>query len=399
MQKFKFDAKCFRMLPNPYGDAEIVGSPVTYEAYVEIQKLPDNFPMKTNPREQNLNTKVSKTIRESINTLDETFHIKNRGIVLSAKSVSYDQKAKKMTIVMDDEEVHGNIDGGHTYKIILEERDRIEKEQYVKVEVIVNAELFFTELAAARNTSVQVQDRTIVELEKKFNPIKAFLPQIICDNIAFKQNETKRISVETILSILTCFDISKYNNIDNQPVIAYTKKSACINTYIKYCDEDKKNGRKDNPYIKMASIAETILQLYEKIERNYPKYYKAAYQGGKFGAVKGIGYKAGKKFHTELYDEEIDYSIPKGLILPILSSFRSLVIEKDGKYKWRDEVDVFAYLDRYGAQLIKYTMERYRTLSSNPNALGKDSGQWRELYSFMFSQYKDELLKQQGFEI
>ena len=242
MQKFKFDAKCFRMLPNPYGDAEIVGSPVTYEAYVEIQKLPDNFPMKTNPRDQNLNTKVSKTIRESINTLDETFHIKNRGIVLSAKSVSYDQKAKKMTIVMDDEEVHGNIDGGHTYKIILEERDRIEKEQYVKVEVIVNAELFFTELAAARNTSVQVQDRTIAELEKKFNPIKAFLPQIICDNIAFKQNETKRISVETILSILTCFDISKYNNIDNQPVIAYTKKSACINTYIKYCDEDKKTA-------------------------------------------------------------------------------------------------------------------------------------------------------------
>ena len=116
MQKFKFDAKCFRMLPNPYGDAEIVGSPVTYEAYVEIQKLPDNFPMKTNPRDQNLNTKVSKTIRESINTLDETFHIKNRGIVLSAKSVSYDQKAKKMTIVMDDEEVHGNIDGGTPIK-------------------------------------------------------------------------------------------------------------------------------------------------------------------------------------------------------------------------------------------------------------------------------------------
>ena len=116
MKKFEFDAKCFRMLPNPYGDAEIVGSPVTYEAYVEIQKLPDNFPMKTNPREQNLNTKVSKTIRESINTLDETFHIKNRGIVLSAKSVSYDQKAKKMTIVMDDEEVHGNIDGGTPIK-------------------------------------------------------------------------------------------------------------------------------------------------------------------------------------------------------------------------------------------------------------------------------------------
>lgn len=399
MKKFEFDAKCFRMLPCPYSDADVTGMPVTYEAYVEIQDLPSDFPMKTNPREQNLNTKVSKTIRESVNTLDETFHIKNRGIVLSAKSVNYDQKSKKISIYMDDEDVHGNIDGGHSYRIILEEREKIEKEQYVKLEIIVNAESFFTELAAARNTSVQVQDKAIAELEKKFEPIKAYLPKYICENIAFKQNETKRISVETILSILTCFDISKYNNVDLQPISSYTQKSACINAYIKYYDEDKEKGANNNPFVKMGPIAEKVLMLYDRIEKNYPKYYKEAYPGGKFGAVKGIGYKAGKKFKTELYDNETDYNIPKGLILPILSSFRCLIIEKNGAYNWRDGVDAFDYLDRYGEQLIKYTMERYRTLSSNPNALGKDSGHWRELYSFMFSQYKDELLKQQGFEI
>lgn len=399
MKKFEFDAKCFRMIPCPYSDSEVVGSPVTYEAYVEIQDLPNDFPMKTNPREQNLNTKVSKAIRESVNTLDETFHIKNRGIVLSAKSVIYDQKAKKMTINMDNEEVHGNIDGGHTYKIILEEREKIDKEQYVKLEVIVNAEDFFTDLAAARNTSVQVQDKAIAELEKKFDPLKAFLPKYICENIAFKQNETKRISVESILSILTCFDISKYNNVDSQPISAYTQKSACINSYIKYYDEDEKNNTKDNPYIKMGPIAEKVLMLYDRIEKNYPKYYKMAYQGGKFGALKGIGYKAGKKFKTELYDEETDYSIPKGLILPILSSFRGLIVEKNGEYQWREGVEPFDYLDKYGEQLIKYTMERYKTLSSNPNALGKDSGHWRELYNFMLTQYKDDLLKKQGFDI
>ena len=399
MKKFEFDARSFRMLPSPYSDSEIGKSPTTYEAYVEIQDLPNDFPMKTNPREQNLNTKVSKAIRESVNTLDETFHIKNRGIVLSAKSVSYDQKSKRMSIEMDNEEVHGNIDGGHTYKIILEERDKIEKEQYVKLEIIVNAEDFFTDLAGARNTSVQVQDKAIAELEKKFDPIKAFLPKYICENIAFKQNETKRISVETILSIFTCFDISKYNGVDNQPISSYTQKSSCINSYIKYFDEDEKNGTTNNPYIKMGPIAEKILMLYDRIEKNYPKYYKAAYQGGKFGALKGIGYKAGKKFKTELYDEETDYSIPKGLILPILSSFRSLIVEKNGEYQWRDGVEPFDYLDKYGEQLVRYTMERYKTLSSNPNALGKDAGHWRELYTFMLSQYKDELLKQQGFDI
>lgn len=99
------------------------------------------------------------------------------------------------------------------------------------------------------------------------------------------------------------------------------------------------------------------------------------------------------------YDEETDYSITKGLILPILSSFRGWIFEKSGEYQWRDGVEPFDYLDKYGEHLIKYTMERYKTLSSNPNALGKDSGHWRELYNFMFTQYKDELLKKQGFDI
>lgn len=88
--------------------------------------------MKTNPREQNLSIKVSKTICESINIRDKTFPIKRRGIVLSAKSVSYDQKAEKLTIVIDDEEAHGNIDGGHSYKRILEERNRIKKNNMSK---------------------------------------------------------------------------------------------------------------------------------------------------------------------------------------------------------------------------------------------------------------------------
>lgn len=399
MKKFEFDAKSFRMMPNPYSEMGITNVPTIYQAYVEIHDLPDDFPMETNPREQNMNTKVAKTIIESIYTYDETFHIKNRGIVLSAKSVSYDQKSKKINIIMDDLSVHGNIDGGHTYKIILKERDNISEKQYVKLEVIVDSEDFFTELAAARNTSVQVQDKAIAELEKKFDPIKNILPQYILDNIAFKQNENKRIGVETILSLLSCFDLNKYNSIDVHPITAYSQKSAAINNYIKYYDADEQNGTNDNPFVKMGDIIEDILMLYEKIELNYPKYYKEAYTGGKIGAVKGVGYKAGKKFKTELYDEDTDYNIPKGFILPIFSAFRCLVVEENGMYRWRNNVNINQYLDKYGAQLVKYTIERYRTLGSNPNALGKDAGHWRDLYSFIFSIYKDELLREQGLDI
>ena len=395
---FEFDAKCFRMLPHPYIDSEMNEIPQIYQAYVEIQDLPSDFPMQTNPREQNLNTKVAKTITDSVYTFDETFHIKNRGIVISAKNVSYDQKTKKITITMEDLLVHGNVDGGHTYKIILKERENINTKQYVKLEIITGAESFFTELAAARNTSVQVQDKAIAELEKKFEPLKKVLPKEITENIAFKQNDSKRIGVEDVLSILSCFDIVKFDGKENHPISSYSAKSSAINSYIKYFDDDFSTGNMNNPYVKMGNIIEDILKLFEKIESNYHNFYKDAYVGGKFGAVKGIGYKDGKKFKTLLYNKDTLYNIPKGFTLPILASFRCLIIEDEetGMYKWREDVDVFKYLEKYGTELVKTTIDRYRTLGNNPNALGKDSGNWKQLYDIMFSNYKDEFLKKQG---
>lgn len=397
-KKFEFDAKCFRVLPHPYTESEMGEVPTIYQAYVEIHDLPSDFPMDTNPREQNMNTRVAKTITDSILTLDETFHIKNRGIVLSAKSVSYDQRTKKISIFMDNDFVHGNIDGGHTYKIILNQRENIEADQYVKLEVITGSEDFFTELAAARNTSVQVPETSIAELEQKFEPLKENLPKFVLDNTAFKENENKRIGIEDVLSLLSCFDLSKYNG-DIHPLSAYSQKGSAVKEYIKYFDEDEKNGTNLNPYIKMGKIIRDILQLYDTIELNYSNYYKKAFAGGKIGAVKGVGYKDGKKFKTMLYNKETNYNIPKGFMIPILASFRCLVIERDGEYNWRDDVNVFEYLEKYGSQLVKYTIDRYRTLGNNPNALGKDIGHWSYLYSYMFSNYKDEFLKKQGLVI
>ena len=397
-KKFEFDAKCFRVLPHPYAESGMGNVPTIYQAYVEIHDLPSDFPMKTNPREQNMNTRVAKIITESILTPDETFHIKNRGIVLSAESVSYDQKTKRISIVMTDDTVHGNIDGGHTYKIILNQRDNIENKQYVKLEVITGSEDFFTELAAARNTSVQVPDTSIAELEQKFEPLKENLPKYILDNMAFKQNENKRIGVDDVLSLLSCFDLSKYNG-DVHPISAYSQKGSAVKEYIKYYDEDEKNGTKNNPYVKMGPIIEDILKLYDKIEVKYPTFYREAFTGGKIGAIKAVGYKDGKKFKTLLYDNDTNYNIPKGFMIPILAAFRCLVVEKDGEYHWRDDVDVFKYLDKYGSQLVKFTIERFKSLGNNPNALGKDTGHWSYLYSYMFSNYKDEFLEQMGLTI
>lgn len=97
----------------------------------------------------------------------------NRGILLSAKDVSYSNYSNEMTISFEDCEVHGNVDGGHTYRTILQYRNQLDPgQQYVKIEILIGIESFFQSLAAARNTSVQVEDKSIAELEDRFDIIK-----------------------------------------------------------------------------------------------------------------------------------------------------------------------------------------------------------------------------------
>ena len=120
------------------------------------------------------------------------FYLLNRGILISAKEVSYSNYSNEVTISFEDFDVHGNVDGGHTYKMILQERDQIDfGQQYVKIEILVGVEGIFQALAAARNTSVQVQDKSIAELEDRFDIIKSALAgENYMSRIFFKENDS-----------------------------------------------------------------------------------------------------------------------------------------------------------------------------------------------------------------
>lgn len=401
--KYDFPVKSFRVLPNPFGEYnESSKNPVVYECYVEIQDIPSDFPMWTNPREQSLTTQVAKSIKESLETDLGNFHIKNRGIVVSAENVVFNTRSSTMTINMADFEVHGNIDGGHTYRIILDNRADIVDPRYVRLEIIIGAEDFFQDLAKARNTSVQVKDNSIAELEKKFELIKEPLKDVqgidLNKHIAFKENEgDKRISVENIISILYNFNIDDFSDSERQPVSTYSQKSYCLKQYIKFHNEmgDTEESKKSNPFYKMKNIIPEILTLYDHIESTLNEKYKESDGKGRYGALKGIQSKkegSNATFKTEVLDKDLEFKSPRSFVLPILSSFRALVAEdENGLYKF--QADPFEYYKDLGSQMIKNTVERSRTLGNNPNALGKDTGHWRDLYNLVDLEYKNLLIQ------
>ena len=134
-------AKEFKHFKDPYDPQRGSGRPDKYRFYVNVNDVPEELKnwMDTNPRDQNLETNVARAIRDSLLEDNKSFHLWNRGILLSASKVVYDNRSGLARIVFENPEVHGDIDGGHTLKVILAQREKRGSlpEQYVEFEVIV----------------------------------------------------------------------------------------------------------------------------------------------------------------------------------------------------------------------------------------------------------------------
>lgn len=371
----------FRKVPNPYRKAEFGEKEATmYIAICDVKQLPDNIPMQTNPREQKLTTNVAKRIKTSLLDRSElNFYLLNRGILLSAKEVSFNNYSNTLSIVFEDFDVHGNVDGGHTYKIILENRDQVEAgQQYVKIEILTGIEGIFQSLAAARNTSVQVQDKSIAELENRFEVIKRTLAEEpYMNRVYFKENDSGDIDVADLIAILTMFNIDRYQGMTSFPINSYRNKTKCINMYI---DDHKAYGEtNDNPYVKMTPIMKDIFRLYDEIEINMNRFYRQKNQNGRYGAVKGVTVSQnGHEFFSKFGQKSMDALTPNGFIYPILGAFRALVEEKDGVYRWKK--NPFDVLEKVGGELVESTVSMSRSLGNNPQSVGKDQNIWKTLY-------------------
>lgn len=376
-----FKVQSFRRIPNPYLKSENGEKAAEmYIAICDVKELPDCIPMETNPREQKMTTNVAKKIRESLlNPTELNFYLLNRGILLSAKNVSYNNYFNEMTIEFEDLEVHGNVDGGHTYKTILQNRDQLEPgQQYVKLEILTGIEGIFQSLAAARNTSVQVQDKSIAELEDRFDLIKNTLAsESYLKRVYFKENDTGDIDVADMLAMLNMFNIARYPGMAAFPINSYSAKKRCIDLYI--ADHRLYGETELNPYVKMTPVMPDIFRLYDAIEVGMNKFYRQKNPGGRYGATKGVIVpKAGQKLTSKFLQNEMEAASPNGFLYPILGAFRALLAEQNGMYYWKK--NPFAVLEKVGADMVESTVSMSRSLGNNPQSVGKDQNIWKTLY-------------------
>jgi hypothetical protein len=394
MKNFKmtFKVQSVRTLSSPYKTKDGNETETIHYVLVNMKDLPSDLPLDVNPREPKMTTAVAKTLKNAVVEPETDFYINNRGIVIAAKSFAFDTANSNVTIDLGDQNddndkyLYGILDGGHTYRAIIEKRDEIPNniEKYVRVEIITNV-ANITRLSDARNTSVQVSDIALFNLDDKFENIQNAIKDCkYASRIAYKDNEKNDIHISELLKLVFAFDIEKFPDDSNAPIQSYSGKAQVFKRYKESYNTD----------FSKALIKELpkLTELYDKIECDIPEAYnrykkEQGTSNPRFGGVRGIDINNNKR--TSLYlQNKMDYIISSGYIYPIFGAFRSLLKydESTKSIKWLfDPIDIW---EEVGKTLVQNTFES----SNNPQLAGKDKQLWLSNYRIVETQSLRKLL-------
>jgi hypothetical protein len=353
-----------------------------YVAVIDARHLPDLSKWREiNVRDPKLRGRVPNAIRKTFDERADEFLFMNRGLVIAAEKVEYKEAAqgKKLDLVMRDPSIHGLLDGGHTYRVVVDSASALTSDdapRYVRVEIISGFDRdTISDVVEARNTSNQVRDESLANLRQEFEPLKEVLiDQPYFDLIAWSEYEEletgkpKPIDVRDIISYLITFDIVAFSS-TTQPLIAYKDKRACL----RHFREHEKRLKK------LYALLPDILQLWDEIHHNWPTWYgegreEEAGIRGRFGKLTAIS-----QGPEQLYFKgtTVKYRMPEAYKYPILSALRAGIRTQGRTARW--ETDPFDLLNKTGAQLAAVVGNAVRS-TNNPNKVGKDVGTWSSCY-------------------
>lgn len=379
--RFVFPVNAFRHLETPFQKQGYRD----YFAIIDTKHLPDLSEWrKINVRDPKLTGSVPNAIRASIHDQPELFVFMNRGIVLAVESLSFDNKSSKLTITMKNPNLHGLLDGGHTYNILQEEAASLDEPQYVKLEIL---EGFLGDeipnIVDARNTSNQVRDQSLMNLKGEFDKLKRALKGTKFEElIAYKEHEvddegnSKPIDIREIIAILTVFDRDHFSA-QTHPINAYRSKAACLEHFA--------NNTKS--YEKIYPLAKDILELFDHIQSQLPELYnevrgnRGDVAGGKFGKLTGVtNYKGKRKAQLQFIAKDSAYGVPAGFVYPMLGAFRPLLEEKGGRYVWGKGLDPLKLLRGDMGKSLADTIGNFALENRNPSKTGKSPLVWQSCH-------------------
>ena len=382
-----------RTLKDPTGES----SRRAVYALIRLADLPE-FPLNPDPRVPKQGSTILRTIKDSAKSNDGNFHSKNRGITLCVKSVEFDNRTNHILLDMptdSDDGLYGIIDGGHTQAAILKAVEEIKRtadakeevlpQQYVRLEIMVGIEEGLADIARARNFSAALKDWGLEGYRGKFK----WLLEAIGDDaqhLRIKENEEQPVPIMDVIQVLCALNPKLYPH-DKPAADAYTNVSKCLIAFVAEDDFWQ--------FQKMKPICKDILNLYDYVRYHWDEKYNAADEAGQKGIVDARTEMKTRERNRKnlltfyflkssgLFQEhpitKNGFPVEKGLALPLIAAFRTLIREDaSGLYQW--SCDPVKFFDEYGTAMVRAIMEASQNAKADAHRVGRDRSVYETLY-------------------
>src|SRR6266446_2013807 len=358
----------------------------TLLSFSEVNKLVNGNANVRKPKES---SKPYKKMIETVEKNPQAFHIKNRGITFICAGfdmppsnsgprlvnihLEKSDDADFMDAEISDARKVGIADGGHTFAVIADTMERLDKlkaiegwtEPYVRVRFITSKAAYVVpeEMVEALNTSTQVKEHTMDEYRNEFQPIKDILTRAGFDinQISFRENDTGSWDIRDILQRLGCF-------LKDKPALGpqlYRSKQKALKMYI-----DPKTREE---FLALEDVMADVAFLPEYIESQFSSKENIKTRN-RFGGLRVV-----KVLKDEFTYPSLNYKTRHRLdlaaTLPLAGAFRELLQAdpKTGKLFWI--VDWKEAFKRTADELYRALTSNLATVGAVAN-IGSDPAYW-----------------------
>lgn len=413
-----FGVKEFKSLEDPTGRV------ARKELIVSLDQYPHDFSLGPNPREPQMNNKVSRGIAETLEEDHENFHLLNRGVIVMAKGAQYDNRSQRVRLSLheteEEERYFGILDGGNTNKRINVWRSNLSEEDeksllpktFVNVTVLIptlssegvpstTIENLVADITEARNTSVQVKSKSLADARRHFDRLKDVLKnEPYFDRISWKEGDKGTIDALDIISLLMIFYPQFCKDTEGgEPYGVYGHKSRCLDAYLDYA---KKEPEELEIWIE---IVPSLVRLFDELQSTFPYKYP-----GRFGTISEVRiydeakHESGSKkyrktpFWSKFLGCEMKYSSPAAFVYPIFAAFRVLAGSGDsGHVTWKQ--DPIKFWERHGKRISDQFWPHMKVLDFIPKKVATSLICYQATRHAVNDCYKDELLKAAGIQV
>jgi hypothetical protein len=313
---------------------------IEHSFYIQGKNMPEGIPSGCNPRDQNIDKGIYKTISESYcDVTDPSFHLKNKGITVLAKRVrvTHAQTGGLTHLEVDIPDYLGGVDGYHTYKIVVTNKTK-NPDQYVEMKIKEGLpESLIPPVAKGLNTGMQVTLASMANFENVFEPIhKVLESKPYYKYIKFKDNQEGTCPTDSkdLVNLMwaACPGLFKDDN-EKHPGWIFHRQSYIFEKGFFATEENKVRTELNRMVRVLPTLCDVYIYLLDEVET----YYREP-RGGKIkeNTLPSLFKNVKKLPFRDPEDNSVRHVISDAYYMMIFSGLRYMLKynERTGFYQW-----------------------------------------------------------------